>query len=150
MNSTDSNSSTTIPKWRITYTLDKHYRDEDNYTAIDTGELQYVYGKRPGIAAVNLIKQLSTNGHLNAVVDAVAKNLKAFNEYYSVTIVSVDLVHAENEIDFYEMPIFKNLVRARKREIAKEAQLRQKRIDKRTEEQELMQLARLKRKYEKD
>ena len=133
--------------WKITYIINNHYRDNDNYPTCRNGEPESVEAETLDEAFEDLLKQLKDNNELNSIVETHAKNLTSYNDCYDIEIISVDEIKKSVEFDFHNYPSFVELVNARKKQVENHEKEKQKKESAAKKRKELSELKRLSKKY---
>jgi len=101
--------------WKILYTIDKHYRNEDNYIASFYSDLEEVTGDTYDDAIDTLITELKKTPVFNQIIDKYALNLDSYDECYDITIESVIEIIDSKHLNFKDIPAIKKLVKERKK-----------------------------------
>ena len=136
--------------WKIVYTVDKEYRNEDNYIAYRTGDPEVISGDTLNETIKNLIEQLKNDGVLESIIDTNAFNLNSYDECLSLEIVSIEEVITSldpNKFNIFDTPIFSKLVNNRKEEVRIKNQKIEESKKAVEKEKELKELIRLQDKY---
>jgi len=100
--------------WKIFYTIDKRYRDKDNYSTSISGDLEEVTGDTYEDAVETLITDLKKTPVLKHIIDTYALNLNSYDECYDITIESVIEITDSKHLNFKDIPIVKTLIKERK------------------------------------
>ena len=93
--------------WQIIYTIDNHYRDQDNRFAINTGELHFSTGETIDEAVENLISILSNDGSLEYVIDTEILELDSYDDCFCLRIVSIGVIKENAVGKIFEHPLFR-------------------------------------------
>ena len=136
--------------WKIVFTVDRQYRDDDNYYAESEGDIEIVEGEDIEDAIHAIYESLKLHRTLNDVIDSRALNLSSYDTYYEVNIHSIDEIKKSiPPFDILEnSALFKDLVEER----IKKNKIKNKLIEEKEKEiikqTELVELERLRKKYD--
>ena len=133
--------------WKIIYTVDFHYQDNNNYPVQTTGECEYVMGKTIDSAIEKLISTLEKGKDLTSIVDAMAVKRRSYDSAYSLDIVSCDEVKNSVDLDIFKHPSFKVLIDNRKKEREHQEKAKKKRSYELQKQHDLREIKRLQEKY---
>ena len=133
--------------WKIVFTVDRQYRDDDNYYAESEGDIEIVEGEDIEDAIHAIYESLKLHRTLNDVIDSRALNLSSYDTYYEVNIHSIDEIKKSiPPFDILEnSALFKDLVEER----IKKNKIKNKLIEEKEKEiikqTELVELERLRK-----
>jgi len=102
--------------WRITYTVETHTRDSNNYPETILDEVKISEGNTLEEAEAKLFDALVSDGILSKLVEKYA-GLTYIDFWRDIDIISVDKVSEETSFDFHKSSKFLALVEERKAEI---------------------------------
>ena len=131
--------------WRITYKIDHHDLDDDNYSICIPGYIRYAIGETTDEAMKNLIRDLVEEMDLDVIIDSCI-NPSPYKSW-KMDIISCDIIADSEHIDFYNHPLFLSILNEAKEINEKAKALVAITMEKRKTEKEKAEFKRLKKIY---
>lgn len=133
--------------WKITYTIDYNYRDNDNYPSVDNGYVRSVHGATMEKAINKLLINLKKENVLDSIIKTEALRLDSYDNCNSLSILSIEEITGSEEIYIFDHPAFRTLIDNCKAEDSRKKVAIEKQKEYNNRKHELAQLKKLQKKY---